>query len=178
LNAGLATYAPPPTRELLMPTPRQNSSIPGMGRRLRALRLRHKMTQEDVAERIKMSVDGYRHWEHGRSDGLLRKLQETADAFYMSVPDLLVELGFVETPLPEQVTSSNLSSITPSLMRRWLSDEYGPDVAMAVARVLEGATHSTPDDVRWLADEINLALDRMRRPPPSARRLPDDSTEL
>src|SRR5690348_6701791 len=97
-----------------MPTPRQNTSIPGMGRRLRSLRERHKMTQEEAAKRIGLSVDGYRHWEHGRSDGLLRKLQETADAFYLSVPDLLVELGFVETALPDQAGLGNLSSITPA----------------------------------------------------------------
>jgi transcriptional regulator with XRE-family HTH domain len=145
-----------------MPTPRKNRDLLPFAEKLRDLRKRHDMTQEEAARRIGLSTDGYRHWEHGRSEGLLQRLPSTAAAFGMSVPSLLVELGFVE-PSSELVDQA-APSLTPSQWRRWLSSKYEPAVVLAVMRILDGADSTfDEDEMNWLAENIQSSLELLKR---------------
>lgn len=148
---------------LEMPTPRRGRDALPFGRRLRALRERHEMTQEEAARRIGLSTDGYRHWEHGRSEGLLQRLPTTAAAFGLTIPELLVELGFV--PPEDRPATESLESLTPAHWRRWLAREYPPDVALAVTRLLEGAQQLDEEEIRWVAENVQRSLDLLRRRP-------------
>lgn len=148
---------------LEMPTPRRNRDTLPFGRRLQALRKRHDMTQEELASRLGISTDGYRHWEHGRSEGLLQRLPTTAAAFGLTIPELLVELGFV--PPEDRPNATPMDDMTPAHWRRWLSAEYKPDVAMAVTRLLESADQYTEEEVRWIAENVQRSLDMLRKRP-------------
>jgi transcriptional regulator with XRE-family HTH domain len=148
---------------LEMPTPRQRKDAQPFGNRLRSLRESRKMTQEEVATRVGLSTDGYRHWEHGRSDGLLQRLPSTAAAFGLSIPELLIELGFV--PPEQRPDGDSMDDLTPSHIRRWIQRTYPPDVSLAVMRLLEGADQYDEEQIRWIAETVQFSLDRLRREP-------------
>jgi transcriptional regulator with XRE-family HTH domain len=153
----------------LLEMPRQRKEAddlpPSFGRRLRNLRKQHDMTQEQIAARLGLSVDGYRHWEHGRSAGLLLHLQSTAQAFGLTIPELLTELGFVEPDDLKSGVGENLDDLSLPLWHRWLYREYPSDVAMTVVRLLEGADRYSEDEARWIADTVQRSLEMIRRRP-------------
>lgn len=129
------------------------------GPRLRALRNRHGLTQQAVADRIGISVDGYRHWETGRSDGIKQRFSATASAFGLTVPELLAQLGFV----PPEGSNTPLDEMTPAHWRQWLTREYDSDVVLCVTQVLEAASRYDKEDVSWIVEHVQRSLDAMKK---------------
>ena len=94
------------------PRPRHADDDPDFGRRLRHLRERHGMTQAEVAEKLEMSADGYRHWEHGRSKGAKQRMPSIAAVYGLTYPELLIQMGLVP---PDDLPEGNyLDAITPA----------------------------------------------------------------
>lgn len=103
---------------LEMPTPKRSRGGVSFGKRLRGIRERRGLTQKEAADRIGISVDGYRHWEHGRSQGLLQFLDPTASAFGLSVSQLMAELGFYDKSEISQDGAPAVSADTLSAISR------------------------------------------------------------
>ena len=142
--------------------PRKRTDNVSIGPRLKVIRERHGMTQEEVANRLGMSADGYRHREHGRSKMLsITELAPLADVYGITIPELLVELGYA--PPTDQPPAERLDSMTPAHWRQWLVREYGQEIALVVTRALEGASQYDERDVRFLAANVENALDLLRR---------------
>ncbi len=58
---------------------------------IRFIRRAKGLTQEEMAEKLDMSVNGYGDIERGLSDVKLTRLQQIADLFDVELPDLLEE---------------------------------------------------------------------------------------
>lgn len=141
--------------------PRRQRQPVQIGPRLKHLRERYEMTQEEVAARLGMSTDGYRHREHGRSKMLsISELQPLAGVYGLTVPELLVELGFVP---PDDRLEPSESSLTAGDLRRRLAGQYPRDVVLTVTRLLDAADEYSENDVSWLAEVVQASLDRLKR---------------
>ncbi len=57
--------------------------------RIRLLRQQKNWTQEDVAEKLKMSTNGYGSIERGTTEITLHRLEQLAEIFGMSLAELL-----------------------------------------------------------------------------------------
>ena len=144
--------------------PREMDGLPPtLGKRLRDLRKRHGLTQEQAALRVGLSVDGYRHWEHGRSSGVMMHLQSTAQAFGLTIPELLAQLGFIE---PDALTqASTVDEVSLPLVHRWLLAHYPTDIVTAVIHTLEGADKYSEEESRWIAYTMQKSVEMIRRRP-------------
>jgi len=65
-----------------------------MRTRLRQLREHKGLTQKEVAERLKMTEAGYRHWESGRSEPTFSVINQLAEALGVPVLALFDEAAF------------------------------------------------------------------------------------
>ena len=57
--------------------------------KIRILRTSHQWTQEDIAEKLNMSVNGYSKIERGKSSINIEKLKQIAQVFNMDILELI-----------------------------------------------------------------------------------------
>lgn len=90
---GLATYTPatPYPRMAMKPSPDRLTPQQIIGRALRRLRKRARLTQEEAAERCGVVVQSWRRYEAGSRDLSLEKITELVEAMGFTLPDFLRE---------------------------------------------------------------------------------------
>lgn len=78
----------------------------GLGRRLRAERKRHRMTQEDLAEKVGISLSFLGHIERGSRKASIETLVNIANALEISLDYLLEDSLHATSNSPVQVQSN------------------------------------------------------------------------
>lgn len=96
--------------------------------KIRLVREAKGLTQEQVAEKLQMSKNGYGDLERGDSDIKLSKLQQLADIFEMDLPELvdLGDKGTLNINFTKQGKNYNvyLGSSTSELEKQRLTIEF------------------------------------------------------
>ena len=96
--------------------------------KIRLVREAKGLTQEQVAEQLQMSKNGYGDLERGDSDIKLSKLQQLADIFEMDLPELvdLGDKGTLNINFTKQGKNYNvyLGSSTSELEKQRLTIEF------------------------------------------------------
>lgn len=91
-----------------------------VGHRLRTLRRRQRRTQAEVAERLSVVADTYRHWEAGRHEPSLGDIPALASALGLSPSELCREL-FEQSapPQPDRPAGRSADDVARDLAAGW-----------------------------------------------------------
>lgn len=97
--------------------------------RLKALRLQHEMTQQELCEKLGVSVMTVRNWESGAKNPSMNAIISLSEVFDVSADDML---GIRQT----QFSKTQLATGEETLLSDYrLLDEFGRDAVNAVCAV-------------------------------------------
>lgn len=99
----------------------------GIGLRIKQLRIKHDMSQKDLAKRLGISFQGISSWERDRTEPNTGMLKKMCDIFNCSVIDII---GEEET---EQLTTATKSEY--EFLKRYRYADY--ETRKVVERILD-----------------------------------------